>query len=70
MCSGSEDYTIRIWSTVGYECVRILTGHKDGVCSVSFSGDDKKILSGSHDKYFIIIIGFSAFGELTRENAT
>jgi WD40 repeat protein len=39
---------------VGYECVRILTGHKDGVCSVSFSSDDKKILSGSHDKYFII----------------
>lgn len=31
-------------------CIRTLIGHKDGVCSVSFSGDDAMLVSGSQDK--------------------
>jgi len=50
LCSGSEDYSIKLWSTIDYKCLKNLIGHKDGVCSVSFSSNDIFIVSGSHDK--------------------
>ena len=39
-----------VWDAVSGECVLVLCGHTDGVWSVSFSGDGKRIVSGSLDR--------------------
>lgn len=50
--SGSRDYTIKIWSTKTYECIRTLHGHDGSVLCLQF--DKEKIISGSSDKTIII----------------
>jgi len=48
MLSGSDDSTLKLWSSKG-ECLSTFEGHSDLVTSVSFSPDGKSILSGSYD---------------------
>ena len=33
-----------------FKCLKTLEGHSNGVCSVAFSPDGTKIISGSEDK--------------------
>ena len=42
---------MRVWDAVSGECVLgPLEGHTDGVSSVSFSADGRRVVSGSWDK--------------------
>ena len=47
--SGSEDKSVKIWSTETGDVVQSLTGHTDGVLSVAVSSDGKYVVSGSWD---------------------
>ncbi|NRB07681.1 MAG: hypothetical protein HRU34_10915 [Richelia sp.] len=47
--SGSDDSTIRIWSSEG-KLVSTLDHHQDRVTALSFSPDNKFIVSASADK--------------------
>ncbi len=50
IATGSEDGSIRLWSSEGGVHLRTLVGHKGGVESVAFSPDSKTLVSGSHDR--------------------
>ena len=41
--SGSDDKSVKIWSTESGEVVRTLNGHTNNVYSVSFSPDGKYV---------------------------
>ena len=45
--SGSGDKTVRIWDVDTGECVKILKGHTSEVNGVSFSPNNKYVVSGS-----------------------
>jgi len=45
----SYDNTVKLWNASSGEHICTFEGHTDGITSVSFSSDDKKILSGSRD---------------------
>jgi len=47
---GVRDSTIKLWNVLTGKEIRILTGHEDGVLSVSFSPDGKTLASGSADQ--------------------
>ncbi len=52
--TGSGDYTgednlVHLWDLDSTQCLRTFTGHERAVNSVSFSGDGRKVLSGSSD---------------------
>ena len=50
MASGGADYLIKLWNVETGAEIRTLSGHKQYVSSVSFSGDGKTLASGSEDK--------------------
>jgi len=45
----SYDNTVKLWNASSGELICTFEGHTDGITSVSFSSDGKKILSGSRD---------------------
>lgn len=47
VASGSEDCSVRVWSTEGWDCVRELLGHNDYITCLVFVGT--RLLSGSGD---------------------
>ena len=47
--SGSVDNTIKLWNLETFAETKTLSGHRYGVCSVSFSPDGKTLASGSSD---------------------
>ncbi|KAG1672374.1 hypothetical protein FOA52_010992 [Chlamydomonas sp. UWO 241] len=47
--SGSDDTTIRCWSTTNGECEAVLKGHTDRVLSLAISPDGARAVSGSAD---------------------
>lgn len=50
IASGAHDHTIRVWSAVSGECVRVLSGHTDRVtCFAVLTSDMDSIVSGSKD---------------------
>ena len=50
LASGSRDNTIKLWNVETGKEIRTLSGHNEGVTSVSFSSDGKTLASGSEDK--------------------
>ena len=46
--SGSYDGTIKIWDANSGSNIRTLAAHTEGVSSVSYSLDYKRIVSGSY----------------------
>ena len=48
--SGSDDKTIRIWSLLNNELIKILEGHNDSILCLTISSDDNFLFSGSKDK--------------------
>jgi WD40 repeat protein len=50
IASGGEDSPIRIWDSATGAELKILRGHTDEVCALTFSPDGKRIVSGSMDK--------------------
>ena len=49
LASGSEDWTIKLWSTHEGRLIKNIKGHSDQVTSISFSPDNKLLASGSVD---------------------
>lgn len=47
VASGSEDCSVRVWSTEKWDCVRELLGHNDYITCLLFVGT--RLLSGSGD---------------------
>jgi len=51
--SGSVDRTLRVWSCLGKvtgpQCLKVLTGHESGVCSVCADFRTERALSGADD---------------------
>lgn len=47
VASGSEDFSVRVWETERFECVRELLGHRDYITCLTFAG--KSLLTGSAD---------------------
>ncbi|MEM7534781.1 MAG: hypothetical protein AAF639_21560 [Chloroflexota bacterium] len=47
--NGSSDNTIRIWNAVSGEKLAQLDSHTSNICSVGFSPDEQRIISGSAD---------------------
>jgi WD40 repeat protein len=47
--SGSQDSTMKIWSTATGQCLHTIDGHSRCVCSCSFSPGGHAIYSASHD---------------------
>jgi WD40 repeat protein len=41
---------LKLWNFKNGDCVKTFEGHTDGVNSVSFSQDDKLVISGSEDE--------------------
>ncbi|XP_003740586.1 F-box/WD repeat-containing protein 7 [Galendromus occidentalis] len=46
--SGSDDYTLKVWSAASGKCLRVLVGHSGGVWSSQMSG--AIVISGSTDR--------------------
>ncbi|MBI1313961.1 protein kinase [bacterium] len=49
LISGSDDNTIRLWSTEGGQLVKSFRGHDGAVRAVAFARQNAQILSASHD---------------------
>lgn len=47
--SGSHDHTIKIWDASNHRCVKTLRGHTDGVWSLNYMDDGRKLISASVD---------------------
>lgn len=47
--TGSDDRTVKLWSTAGGTEIRTFSGHTDRVTSVAFSPDGTRLISGSLD---------------------
>ena len=47
--SGSFDHSVRLWDFRTGQCVRVMEGHEDQVCSVSMDLTCKTAVSGSED---------------------
>ncbi len=47
VASGNE---IIVYNAQSRECIQTLVGHTDGVCSVAWDHESKRLASGSHDK--------------------
>ena len=45
--SGSEDSTVRVWSTADGAPLQTLQGHTDCVCALAVSADGQRLYSGS-----------------------
>jgi WD40 repeat protein len=48
--AGMKSGRLRVWSTVDFEEVALLAGHKDSIGSVAISSDGLRIASGSRDR--------------------
>lgn len=40
---------MRVWEAVAFHCIAVLYGHIDKITSITFSYDDRYIMSGSQD---------------------
>ena len=49
LVSGSEDYTLKLWSVSSGECLKTFQEHSDSVFGVAFSPDGRTVVSGSED---------------------
>ena len=49
VATGSEDKTVRLWSTATGELLLVLEGHSGPVTSVAFAADGRSVASGSDD---------------------
>ena len=49
IASGSHDQTVKIWDLATGTCVHTLTGHCNGIETVSFSPDRRRLVTGSGD---------------------
>ena len=47
--SGSHDHTIKIWDANNHRCVKTLRGHTDGVWSLNYLQDGRRMVSASVD---------------------
>ena len=47
--SGSHDHTIKLWDANTHRCVKTMQGHTDGVWSLNYMMDGKRLISGSVD---------------------
>uniref|UniRef100_A0A915E3J0 F-box domain-containing protein n=1 Tax=Ditylenchus dipsaci TaxID=166011 RepID=A0A915E3J0_9BILA len=50
LVTGSDDTTIRVWSSATAQCLYVLVGHQGGVWSLQLSEDGKTLISGSTDR--------------------
>ena len=48
--SGSDDETVRVWSTASGDLLHTLTGHTDHVTGVAMSADGRTLVSASKDR--------------------
>ena len=48
-CRGLSDNTVRVWDIASGRCEATLQGHTAAVLSVSWSGDGRRVVSGSRD---------------------
>ena len=49
LLAGSKDTTIWMWLAATGDCIKVFTGHEDGVTCGGFTSDGKLIVSGSSD---------------------
>ena len=49
VCSGSTDWSVRVWNLETALCTHVLDGHKGAVTSVSWSFDSKRVASAGVD---------------------
>lgn len=49
-CGAAGDPVVRIWDLVTQQCLTALEGHSSAVRSVAVSKDEKRAVSGSHDR--------------------
>lgn len=47
--SGSHDNTIKVWDANSHRCVKTLNGHSDGIWSLNYLADGKRLISASVD---------------------
>ncbi|MBW4433613.1 MAG: caspase family protein [Pelatocladus maniniholoensis HA4357-MV3] len=50
IASSSKEGTVRLWDTQGNPIGKLIQGHQDSVCAVTFSPDGKTLASGGQDK--------------------
>lgn len=50
ICSGSNDWKIKVWSASTGVCLRVLTGHSALVRALSFNPRTGRLVSGSYDR--------------------
>ena len=48
-CSGSHDFTIKVWDANRHNCVNTLTGHTEGLWSLNYLADGRRLISSSVD---------------------
>jgi WD40 repeat protein len=66
--TGSDDWTVREWSSSNGSCGSILTCHAGAITSVEYYASDKGIITGSCIRYsdgYIRTIFFEEKGECT-----
>jgi WD40 repeat protein len=47
--SGSDDWSVKVWTAVPGACLRTLLGHSGSVTSVAITGDGARVASGNDD---------------------
>ena len=47
--SGSHDHTIKLWDANNHRCIKTISGHTDGVWSLNYLMDGKRLISASVD---------------------